>query len=80
MKEDSMKVSRLSLNRKESQALLNIRMGEALDRELRPLAGRLIYLGLVDETAKGLRVTPVGADQCLAEAARRGLLEAPEAD
>ena len=75
-----MRTSRISLNRRESRALLNIRMGEALDRELRPLASRLIRLGLVDETAKGLRVTPVGADQCLAEAVRRGLLDAAEAD
>jgi hypothetical protein len=70
-----MRTSKTSLNRREARALLNIRMGEPLDPELKPLAGRLIHLGLVDETAKGLRVTPIGAAHCLAEAARRGLLD-----
>ena len=63
------------LSEREVTALIQIRLQARLDPKHRGTANRLIHLGLVDETAQGLHVTPVGERRCVAEARQRGLVQ-----
>ena len=63
---------RVSLSSMETTALTQVQMGGSLDAEMRRAADRLIQLGLIDRTSRGLRVTPMGLQVSLLEAQRRG--------
>lgn len=63
------------LSPREATTLMQIRLRARLEPHHRVAANRLIHLGLVDETAQGLYVTPPGQERCALEARRRGLLD-----
>jgi hypothetical protein len=78
MKGRTMYTSRESLSSRETSALMQVQRGGKLDAEYRRIADRLIHLGLIDQTSRGLRVTPTGFQLCMVEAQRRGLDDGKE--
>lgn len=57
----------------EVTALMQISVGAKLDPKHRAALHRLFHLGLIDETAAGMRLTPIGQERFAAEARKLNL-------